>query len=129
MAGFEPTTSSSRTKRATKLRHTPREASTAYRTGYLESQTVPAAYVTAREREAIGVSVVFYTMTSPESTGVLMTVLGAFIYLGFFALAALWLFLTAETDQDQLPDRSNSESTSEDSEVSSPWALSQSASK
>lgn len=74
-------------------------------------------------------SVVFYTMTSPESTGVLMTVLGAFIYLGFFALAALWLFLTAETDQDQLPDRSNSESTSEDSEVSNPWALSQSASK
>lgn len=32
VAGFEPTTSSSRTKRATKLRHTPREASTAYRT-------------------------------------------------------------------------------------------------
>lgn len=58
-----------------------------------------------------------------------MTVLGAFIYLGFFALAALWLFVTAETDQDQLPDRSNSESTSEDSEVSSPWALSQSVSK
>ncbi len=64
-----------------------------------------------------------------------MTVLGAFIYLGFFALAALWLFLTAETDQDQdqdqdqLPERSNSESTSADPEVSSPWALSQSASK
>jgi hypothetical protein len=33
VAGFEPTTSSSRTKRATKLRHTPREATTAYRTG------------------------------------------------------------------------------------------------
>ena len=32
VAGFEPTTSSSRTKRATKLRHTPREATTAYRT-------------------------------------------------------------------------------------------------
>ena len=32
VAGFEPTTSSSRTKHATKLRHTPREASTAYRT-------------------------------------------------------------------------------------------------
>ncbi|CDP87975.1 hypothetical protein BN975_03805 [Mycolicibacterium farcinogenes] len=58
-----------------------------------------------------------------------MTVLGAFVYLGFFALAALWLFLTAETDQDQLPERSNSESTSADAEVSSPWALSQSASK
>lgn len=58
-----------------------------------------------------------------------MTVLGATIYLGFFALAALWLFLTAETDQDQLPERSNSESTASDSEVSNPWALSQSASK
>ena len=33
VAGFEPTTSSSRTKHATKLRHTPREATTAYRTG------------------------------------------------------------------------------------------------
>jgi hypothetical protein len=32
VAGFEPTTSSSRTKRATKLRHTPFEATTAYRT-------------------------------------------------------------------------------------------------
>ena len=32
VAGFEPTASSSRTKRATKLRHTPREATTAYRT-------------------------------------------------------------------------------------------------
>jgi hypothetical protein len=32
VAGFEPTTSSSRTKRATKLRHTPLEATTAYRT-------------------------------------------------------------------------------------------------
>jgi hypothetical protein len=32
VAGFEPTASSSRTKRATKLRHTPHEATTAYRT-------------------------------------------------------------------------------------------------
>ncbi|MDT5321530.1 MAG: hypothetical protein QOD88_4052 [Mycobacterium sp.] len=32
VAGFEPTASSSRTKRATKLRHTPRKATTAYRT-------------------------------------------------------------------------------------------------
>lgn len=61
-----------------------------------------------------------------------MTVLGATIYLGFFVLAALWLFVTAdtaETDQDQLPERSNSDSTDADAEVSSPWALSQSASK
>jgi hypothetical protein len=35
VAGFEPTASSSRTKRATKLRHTPLEATTAYRTGPL----------------------------------------------------------------------------------------------
>ena len=58
-----------------------------------------------------------------------MTVLGATVYLGFIALAVLWLVLTAETDQDQLPERSNSDSTAADSEVSSPWALSQSASK
>ncbi len=32
VAGFEPTASSSRTKRATKLRHTPLKAPTAYRT-------------------------------------------------------------------------------------------------
>lgn len=64
-----------------------------------------------------------------------MTVLGATVYLGFVALAVLWLLLTAETtdsadtDQDQLPERSNSDSTAAASEVSSPWALSQSASK
>ena len=40
VAGFEPTTSSSRTKHATKLRHTPREATTAYRTGGVRSQTL-----------------------------------------------------------------------------------------
>ena len=39
VAGFEPTTSSSRTKRATKLRHTPIKATTAYRTGPLGGQT------------------------------------------------------------------------------------------
>ena len=39
VAGFEPTTSSSRTKRATKLRHTPRGATTAYRTRPAGSQT------------------------------------------------------------------------------------------
>ena len=46
-----------------------------------------------------------------------MTGLGAAIYLGFFALAALWLFITPEgpiqpDDQDQRPERSNSTSTS-----------------
>jgi hypothetical protein len=44
VAGFEPTTSSSRTKRATKLRHTPREATTAYRTGGWWGQTHIAAH-------------------------------------------------------------------------------------
>jgi hypothetical protein len=39
VAGFEPTASSSRTKRATKLRHTPREASIAYRTRPSTGQT------------------------------------------------------------------------------------------
>ena len=49
VAGFEPTTSSSRTKRATKLRHTPLEATTAYRTRPSTGQTaglpgqIPAA--------------------------------------------------------------------------------------
>jgi hypothetical protein len=42
VAGFEPTTSSSRTKHATKLRHTPRKATTAYRTGHAEGQTLIA---------------------------------------------------------------------------------------
>ena len=48
-----------------------------------------------------------------------MTGLGASIYIGFFALAALWLFLTSDgpltggvrDDQGQDPDRSNSTST------------------
>lgn len=56
-----------------------------------------------------------------------MTALGAAIYLGFFAVAALWLFLTA--DQDQAPDRSNSDSTAAGPEGSSPWLASHSASK
>jgi hypothetical protein len=65
-----------------------------------------------------------------------MTGLGASIYLGFFALAALWLFLTsdgpltgASDDQGQRPDRSNSTSTSADAEGSSPWLVSQSSQK
>ena len=47
-----------------------------------------------------------------------MTGLGASIYVGFFALAALWLFLTSDgpltresEDQSQQPERSNSTST------------------
>jgi hypothetical protein len=65
-----------------------------------------------------------------------MTGLGASIYLGFFALAALWLFLTSDGpltggsgDQGKRPDRSNSTSTSAQSEGSSPWAVSHSSQK
>ncbi|BBX33893.1 hypothetical protein MMAGJ_31750 [Mycolicibacterium mageritense] len=58
-----------------------------------------------------------------------MTALGATIYLGFFALAALWLFLTAEGAQDQRPERSNSDNTSAGPDGSSPWLATQSSSK
>jgi len=65
-----------------------------------------------------------------------MTGLGASIYLGFFALAALWLFLTSDgpltrrsRDQDQRPDRSNSASIPADSAGSMPWLVSHSSQK
>lgn len=65
-----------------------------------------------------------------------MTGLGASIYVGFFVLAALWLFLTADgpltrdgDDQDQRPDRSNSASDSAAADVSSPALSSHSALK
>jgi hypothetical protein len=56
-----------------------------------------------------------------------MTGLGASIYVGFFALAALWLFLTSDgpltrdsDDHSQRPDRSNSTSTAAAADGSSP---------
>ncbi|BBY75043.1 hypothetical protein MPRF_19420 [Mycolicibacterium parafortuitum] len=65
-----------------------------------------------------------------------MTGLGASIYLGFFLLAALWLFLTSDVpltrrpkDQDQRPDRSNSASDAADSDGSMPWLVSHSSQK
>lgn len=65
-----------------------------------------------------------------------MTGLGASIYLGFFTLAALWLFLTSDgplsrgtEDQGQRPDRSNSASSTAGSEGSSPWLVSHSSQK
>ena len=65
-----------------------------------------------------------------------MTGLGASIYLGFFAVAALWLFLTSDgpltggsDDQVQRPERSNSTSTEAASPGSSPWLVSQSSQK
>jgi hypothetical protein len=65
-----------------------------------------------------------------------MTGLGASIYVGFFVLAALWLFLTSDgpltgdsDDQGQLPDRSKSTNTDADVEGSSPWLVSHSSQK
>lgn len=65
-----------------------------------------------------------------------MTGLGASIYLGFFVLAALWLFLTSDgplmgrsEDQGQRPERSNSTKTSAHAEGSSPWLVSHSSQK
>lgn len=65
-----------------------------------------------------------------------MTGLGASIYLGFFAIAALWLFLTADgplsrgtDDQGHSPDRSNSANTSAGAEGSRPWLVSHSLQK
>jgi hypothetical protein len=63
-----------------------------------------------------------------------MTGLGAAIYLGFFALAALWLFITPDgpiqsDDQGQRPERSNSTSTSAEAEGSNSWLASHSSLK
>lgn len=65
-----------------------------------------------------------------------MTLLGASIYLGFFVLAAVWLFLTSDgplddgvDDQGQRPERSNSTNTAADSAGSSPWLVSHSSQK
>ena len=59
-----------------------------------------------------------------------MTGLGAAIYIGFFALAALWLFMTGRfEDQSQRPEDSNWASTDADAEGFSPWVLSHSSSK
>jgi hypothetical protein len=61
-----------------------------------------------------------------------MTGLGASIYLGFFVLAAVWLFLTSDgpliggDDQSQRPERSTSTNTDANSEESSPWLVSHS---
>ena len=67
-----------------------------------------------------------------------MTGLGATIYFGLFAIAALWLFATSDRfnrgafqsgDQAQRPERSNSWITEEDSDGSNPWFASHSSSK
>jgi hypothetical protein len=65
-----------------------------------------------------------------------MTGLGASIYVGFFVLAALWLFLTSDGPltrdsdaQGQQPDRSKSTSTRAAAEGSSPALSSHSSLK
>ena len=63
-----------------------------------------------------------------------MTGLGASIYVGFFALAAIWLYLTIDEpgepdDQGQRPERSNSTSTSAELEGSSSCLASHSSQK
>jgi hypothetical protein len=65
-----------------------------------------------------------------------MTGLGASVYIGFFVLAALWLFLTSDgpltrdrDGQGQRPDRSNSTSTSAAAQVSNPALSSHSSLK
>ena len=69
-----------------------------------------------------------------------MTALGATLYLGFFASAALWLFTTADSDvtgsdgagydiTDQRPDFSNSDSTAAGPLGSSSWPVTHASSK
>lgn len=69
-----------------------------------------------------------------------MTGLGASIYLGFFVLAAVWLFLTSDgplvLDRDkrkrgqrQEQDRSNSTSADAEFDGSMPWLVSHSSQK
>jgi hypothetical protein len=65
-----------------------------------------------------------------------MTGLGAAIYGGFFALAALWLYLTSDyagigkrKNQDQRPERSNSTNDWADADGSNPLLVSHSSSK
>jgi len=72
---------------------------------------------------------------TPIEARIEMTGLGAAIYGGFFALAALWLFMTSDyrgsgaRDQVQRPDRSNSTNNAADADGSSPWVYSHSSSK
>jgi hypothetical protein len=61
-----------------------------------------------------------------------MTVLGASIYAGFFGVAALWLYLSADreeaaADQPNVPVRSNSVRADDALVGSSPWSASQSS--
>ena len=59
-----------------------------------------------------------------------MTGLGAALYIGFFALAALWLYVSGRAeDQPQRPDEANSSNTAVKADGFSPWLASHSLSK
>ena len=64
-----------------------------------------------------------------------MTTLGAVVYIGFFAVAALWLFLTSDGSVDQMDsdghvqDFSKSASTAAAGAVSSPMLVTHSSRK
>ena len=131
VAGFEPTASSSRTKRATKLRHTPLKPGHSIAPAHrLAKRIRRAASPLANVAHAMvgagstDLSVALSTLSLREGEAG-MTGLGAALYGGFFGLAALWLFLTAERsegvqtpDQPTKPVRSNSFS-AEDASVGS----------
>ena len=85
-------------------------------------------------------SVALSMMSASEShdqttRGFEMTGLGAALYGGFFALAALWLFMTSDAgnggsdDQGQSPVRSNSTNTPANAESFSPDLVSHSSLK
>ena len=70
--------------------------------------------------------------------GLHMTGLGATVYFGLFAIAALWLYATSDRfnrsavqsdDRAHRPERSNSWSAEVDSEGSNPWLMSHPSSK
>lgn len=62
-----------------------------------------------------------------------MTALGATLYFGFFAVAALWLYFTGPgrrvIDQGHRPERSNSINVSDSRRWSKPWRRSHSSQK
>jgi hypothetical protein len=143
VAGFEPTASSSRTKRATKLRHTPLKPGQSIAPGQALAKRVvlpharPAREMLITAPRGMNRIVGGVVQTRRQRKGwPIMTVLGATIYGGFFGLAALWLFLTADraeapqgVDQPNEPVRSNSISRADALVGSSSWSASQSSEK
>lgn len=99
------------------------------------STPVHAYFTTRRGKQELVGGVVHHENSNRRSEDE-MTGLGASIYLGFFVLAAVWLFLTSDgpltdgtDEQGQRPERSNSTNTDANSEGSSPWLVSHSSQK